>query len=101
MTWCLLIRLRYVNGEFVVSDSRRIDDGFWYHITVVWTSEGGKWSIYLNGLLEDTGEGLATGQTIPGSGVLVIGQEQDSLGGGFSAAQEFIGIIFIGCKSFY
>ncbi|XP_077973714.1 sushi, von Willebrand factor type A, EGF and pentraxin domain-containing protein 1-like isoform X2 [Styela clava] len=83
----------YVNGEFAVSDSRPINDGRWYLVTIVWTSEGGNWYIYLDGLLEDSGEGLATGQTIPGGGVLVIGQEQDSLGGGFSASQEFLGTI--------
>lgn len=80
-----------MNGDFRVTDLKRINDGKWYFLTVTWTSDGGEWSVYLDGTLEDSGKGLGTGQTIPGGGVLVIGQEQDTLAGGFSASQEFLG----------
>ncbi|XP_076814212.1 sushi, von Willebrand factor type A, EGF and pentraxin domain-containing protein 1-like isoform X2 [Clavelina lepadiformis] len=83
----------YVNGEAVVTDSRKLNDGRWYHVVVTWTSEGGQWKIYINRILEVEGEGLQAGTVIPGGGVLVIGQEQDCLGGCFSPSQEFIGKI--------
>lgn len=82
---------RYVNGEWVVSDMPKLNDGKWYHIAVTWESETGAWEIYMNGIKKEHGEGLATGTTIPGGGVLIIGQEQDCLGGCFSPDQEFIG----------
>ena len=37
------------------------------------------------------GSGLQANTVILGGGVLVIGQEQDCLGGCFSSSQEFIG----------
>lgn len=76
-----------------MSDLKSLNDGKWYLVTVTWKSEGGAWNMYLNDQLEDSGENLATGQVIPGGGVLVIGQEQDTLGGGFSASQEFLGML--------
>lgn len=82
---------RYVNGEAVVTDTRKLNDGKWHHIVVTWKSEGGEWQIYVNNVLEVEGSGLQTNTVIPGGGILVIGQEQDCLGGCFSSSQEFIG----------
>ena len=40
-----------------------------------------------------TGTGLKKGYTIHGGGSLVLGQEQDSVGGGFDASQSFQGML--------
>lgn len=88
-----------MNGKHVVSDLKRLNDGTWYLVTVTWASEQGAWNMYLNGESEDSGFGLSTGTTVPGGGVLVIGQEQDTLGGGFSASQEFLGMICLVIQS--
>lgn len=44
-----------------------------------------------DGVLRRQGTGLKTGYTITGGGSLVLGQEQDSVGGGFDANQSFQG----------
>ena len=80
-----------MNGEEVVTDTRKLNDGNWYHVVVTWKSEGGVWKIYVNNILEVEGNGLQPNTVIPGGGVLVIGQEQDCLAGCFSSSQEFIG----------
>ena len=43
----------------------------------------GLWRLYINGVQEATGTGLSIGHTIGNDGVFVIGNEQDTLGGGF------------------
>ena len=39
------------------------------------------------------GSGLAQGHTIVAGGSLVLGQDQDNVGGGFDASQAFVGDI--------
>jgi len=90
---CLSGPTRYVNGEAMVTDSRKLNDGKWYHVVVTWKSEDGSWVIYLDQAVEASGKGLQTGSVIPGGGVFVLGQEQDCLDGCFSSSQEFIGEI--------
>lgn len=82
----------YVNGEEVITDVT-VNDGRWHFICVTWNSSGGQWKIFLDGQVSDEGDALASGTSIPVDGVLVVGQEQDSRGGGFSAAESFVGSI--------
>ncbi|KAM4531861.1 neuronal pentraxin receptor a [Odontesthes bonariensis] len=65
--------------------------GSWQHICVSWTQKGGAWQAYQGGKLRGEGRGLAAGHHIRPGGVLVLGQEQDSLGGGFDSSQAFVG----------
>ena len=51
----------------------------------------GSWKFYKDGDLEDKGTGIKEGHTIRSAGTLVLGQEQDSVGGGFDASQSFQG----------
>ena len=60
-------------------------------ICATWSSEGGRWNVYKDGHLADTGSGLAEGRSVERGGQLVIGQEQDEQGGRFSAAESFHG----------
>ena len=53
----------------------------------------GKWEVYKDGHLADTGCGLSEGGRVKKGGLLVIGQEQDEPGGRFSAAESFHGRI--------
>ncbi|XP_002732784.2 uncharacterized protein LOC100378260 [Saccoglossus kowalevskii] len=68
-----------------------LSDGLWHHACVTWTSVNGHWQIYKDGILAADGTGLSTGSHIHGGGVLILGQEQDSLGGGFDVTQAFVG----------
>ncbi|MBN3307547.1 NPTX1 protein, partial [Amia calva] len=68
-----------------------INDGKWHHICVTWTTRDGVWEAYQDGVLRGNGENLAPYHPIKPQGVLVLGQEQDTLGGGFDATQAFVG----------
>ncbi|XP_005988133.1 neuronal pentraxin 1 like [Latimeria chalumnae] len=67
------------------------NDGKWHHICITWTTRDGVWEAYQDGTLRGNGENLAPYHPIKPQGVLVLGQEQDTLGGGFDATQAFVG----------
>ena len=79
-----------IAGEKVVTDVTA-NDGCWHFICAAWTSAGGRWTVYKDGLLADFGEKLAEGSRVKAGGQIVIGQEQDEEGGKFSAAESFHG----------
>uniref|UniRef100_A0A8C3YGG8 Neuronal pentraxin 1 n=2 Tax=Suina TaxID=35497 RepID=A0A8C3YGG8_9CETA len=68
-----------------------INDGKWHHICITWTTRDGVWEAYQDGTQGGNGENLAPYHPIKPQGVLVLGQEQDTLGGGFDATQAFVG----------
>ncbi|XP_066509116.1 neuronal pentraxin receptor b [Hoplias malabaricus] len=63
----------------------------WQHICVSWTLRDGVWKAYQGGKLKGRGEGLSAWHPIRAGGVLVLGQEQDTLGGRFDASQALVG----------
>ena len=67
------------------------NDGKWHHICVTWQNSDGVWQFYKDGELHTHTRGLRTGYTIREGGSLVLGQEQDSVGGGFDSNQSFQG----------
>ena len=81
-----------IAGEKVVTDVTA-NDGLWHFICTSWESVGGKWKVYKDGVLADSGDDLAAGSWVESGGMIVIGQEQDKLGGRFSAAESFQGSI--------
>ncbi|OGZ57555.1 MAG: hypothetical protein A2827_03025 [Candidatus Spechtbacteria bacterium RIFCSPHIGHO2_01_FULL_43_30] len=69
------------------------NDGKWHHIGVTWKSGGGGVvKIYKDGAEAYSGN-LAGGTSMAGGGALVLGQEQDSVGGGFDSSVGFVGNI--------
>ena len=80
-------------GEKVVTDITA-NDGSWTFLCVTWKSQGGVWNVYKNGELVDQGENLSEDLSIEGNGVLILGQEQDTLGGGFSGSEAFKGKLY-------
>ncbi|XP_078379429.1 neuronal pentraxin-1-like [Oculina patagonica] len=67
------------------------NDGRWHHICVTWRNSDGVWQFYKDGALHMHTRGLRKGYTISGGGSLVLGQDQDSLGGSFDSSQSFQG----------
>ena len=67
-------------------------DGVQHTLSVTWESATGDLEIFIDGASQYSGT-LATGATIASGGTLVIGQEQDTLGGGFDSDQYFDGQI--------
>uniref|UniRef100_A0A3Q0S644 Pentraxin family member n=1 Tax=Amphilophus citrinellus TaxID=61819 RepID=A0A3Q0S644_AMPCI len=66
-------------------------DARWHHLCVVWSSIDGRFWHYNNHLLASSGSDFRKGWEIPGGGAVVLGQEQDSVGGGFDPAEGFAG----------
>jgi len=67
------------------------NDGRWHHICVTWRNSDGMWQFYKDGSLRRYARNLRRGYTIRGGGSLMLGQEQDSVGGGFVSSQSFQG----------
>ncbi|NWR46740.1 CBX6 protein, partial [Regulus satrapa] len=68
-----------------------LKDKAWHHICVAWTTRDGKWSAYQDGEQRAAGENLASWHSIRPQGIIILGQEQDTLGGRFDATQAFVG----------
>ena len=67
------------------------NDDAWHHICFTWENTAGSWQLYKDGKRESQGAGLSVGHEIRGGGAVVLGQEQDSVGGGFDSSQSFVG----------
>ncbi|XP_076181652.1 sushi, von Willebrand factor type A, EGF and pentraxin domain-containing protein 1 isoform X2 [Ptiloglossa arizonensis] len=80
----------YINGQKVVTDIK-VNDGYWHFVCVTWESENGSWNAFMDGFLRDNGTRLARRTIVQGNGTLVIGQEQDRIGGGFSELESYLG----------
>ncbi|KAH0631951.1 hypothetical protein JD844_019870 [Phrynosoma platyrhinos] len=68
-----------------------ISDGKWHHVCVTWTTRDGMWEAFQDGEKLGTGDNLAPWHPIKPGGVLILGQEQDTVGGRFDATQAFVG----------
>ncbi|XP_077917424.1 adhesion G protein-coupled receptor D2 [Halichoerus grypus] len=66
-------------------------DGRWHHLCATWEQRGGSWALFADGRRRAGARGLGAGHPVPAGGILVLGQDQDSLGGGFSARDAFSG----------
>ena len=67
-------------------------NGLWHHICVTWEKTSGSWKFYKDGDMKGEGT-LKRGHTIGEGGTLVLGQDQDSVGGDFEADQSFQGML--------
>ncbi|XP_069036924.1 pentraxin-4 [Lepisosteus oculatus] len=84
--------------DFVIGDpayrelpAEALLDNKWHHLCVIWSSIEGKFWHYTDRWLTSTGSKFQKGYEIPPGGSVVLGQEQDSVGGGFDAAEAFVG----------
>jgi pentaxin family protein len=80
-----------IRGGSRVTTGVAANDGAWHQIVVTWRSSDGQTQLYKDGQLAYSGT-LAAGSPIVGSGgAVVLGQDQDTVGGGFQPAQAFLG----------
>uniref|UniRef100_A0A452RDE0 Pentraxin 4 n=1 Tax=Ursus americanus TaxID=9643 RepID=A0A452RDE0_URSAM len=66
-------------------------DGRWHHVRVIWMSTLGRYWLHMDRGLVATSSRFREGYKIPVGGSLVLGQEQDSMGGGFDSSEAFVG----------
>ncbi|XP_028399986.1 sushi, von Willebrand factor type A, EGF and pentraxin domain-containing protein 1-like [Dendronephthya gigantea] len=80
------------NSHSLRSHNIKINDGRWHHICITWQAKGGRYLFFKDG--RKVGSGTisdSVGKLIPGKGTWVLGQDQDSVGGGFNANQSATG----------
>ncbi len=65
--------------------------GSWQHVVLTWDNGSGEATLYLNGTFAAGTTGLSAGSSISGGGAMVLGQDQDEVGGGFSTFQSVEG----------
>ena len=68
-----------------------LGDGDWHHICFTWNGANGKYEFFKDGVSVTSGSDLYKGGHISSGGTTVIGQDQDTVGGGFKANQAFVG----------
>ncbi|XP_007440889.2 pentraxin-4 [Python bivittatus] len=68
-------------------------DGRWHHVCIVWSSLQGRFWFYLDRRLASLGSNFQKGYQIPPRGSLLLGQEQDTVGGGFESSESFVGLL--------
>mmetsp|Transcript_4368 Transcript_4368/g.9256 ORF Transcript_4368/g.9256 Transcript_4368/m.9256 type:complete len:392 (+) Transcript_4368:21-1196(+) len=74
------------NDNCMIDYTGRFTQNIWQHVHVTW--DGSANMVYVDGVYQGlVSNPIASGCTGISNGVLVIGQEQDSLGGGFVASQ--------------
>ncbi|XP_044187724.1 pentraxin-4 [Thunnus albacares] len=84
--------------DFVIGDPvyRRLPvsllhDARWHHLCILWSSIQGRFWHYNDRRLTSSGSNFRKGWEIPGGGSVVLGQEQDTVGGGFDPSEGFAG----------
>ncbi|KAL3266100.1 hypothetical protein HHI36_010286 [Cryptolaemus montrouzieri] len=82
--------IMYVNGQYIATDVS-LNDGVWHHVCATWRSNEGIYQVYIDGNLRQFGSGLSKNIKISAYGSMIIGQEQDVLGGRFSQSETFVG----------
>ncbi|KAJ7992111.1 hypothetical protein DPEC_G00275160 [Dallia pectoralis] len=92
----VFIQGRHTPVELLINDKvaqlpLNVSRGSWHHICVTWSQRGGVWQAFQGGRRTGQGQGLAAWHNVRPGGVLVLGQEQDTLGGRFDSAQALVG----------
>ncbi|MCW1917291.1 M10 family metallopeptidase C-terminal domain-containing protein [Rhodobacter sp. KR11] len=72
--------------------TEKLADGQAHRLSLTWDKASGALSLYVDGALVHAGT-YAAGATIAAGGTLVIGQEQDAVGGGFDPTQILQGVV--------
>lgn len=69
-------------------------DGNRHHVGVTWDATNGAVVFYVDGQQVESFTGYQTGRTITATGELVVGQDQDSVLGGYNTIDVFSGSLF-------
>ena len=93
------------DNEFLLYDSKNLEveiknepkvsgisynDGHWHHCAATWRSDTGEVTVFKDGQ-KVFSTIMAKGKTLDNGGSLVLGQDQDNVGGGFDVNQAFKG----------
>ncbi|XP_064481560.1 sushi, von Willebrand factor type A, EGF and pentraxin domain-containing protein 1-like isoform X2 [Ornithodoros turicata] len=99
---------KILDNAFTLSDPNRLllyfyqnstdtgiaaNDNRWHHCALTWSSETGVWVFYWDGAKKASDNSSASKGSYMFKGEVVLGQDQDSVGGGFSGLESFAGDI--------
>ncbi|MCC9656619.1 cadherin domain-containing protein [Rhodopirellula halodulae] len=76
------------------ADFSELRDGSLHRLSISWDSSSGYWSASVDGQQYFSDLGYQTGETIRSGGTFLIGQEQDSVEGGFTSDNLFSGTVY-------
>ncbi len=82
------------NTSVTTSNFTQLLDGKLHSVAASWDNTAGDVRFYIDGQLVHTATGLKVSTTIQSGGTLVIGQDQDSVNGGYNSAQRFSGTLY-------
>ena len=85
------LQLHFLNTIVATYSLAAISDNRWHHY--VWTRNEGQHCLFVDGVSQGCKTGTYTGVVSVSSGGLIVGQEQDSVGGGFVATQDWEGLV--------
>ncbi|XP_013785803.1 C-reactive protein 1.4-like [Limulus polyphemus] len=83
----------HVRGKHSRAECSRFTIGHWHHLCYIWTRVGGRVEMSVDGQKCSNTKEIAPGLEIRTGGTAIIGQEQDSVGGGFMVEQAWNGEI--------
>jgi hypothetical protein len=75
------------------ADGQLLNNGQWHHIAITWVSSTGDAVAYVDGVHMQSISNFLLGHSIRSDGFLVVGHDQDAIGGGFQATDGFIGYL--------
>jgi hypothetical protein len=80
-----------IRGGVRVATGVSANDGAWHQIVLSWRASDGQTQLYKDGNLAYSGTLAAGNPIVRSGGAVVLGQDQDSVGGGFQSSQAFLG----------
>jgi hypothetical protein len=80
----------FVDGVALNADITFAHDRAWHHFATTWQSSDGTAKLYQDGVFIKSGV-IKVGYSVAAGGVIVLGQDQDSAGGGFQVEEAWAG----------
>uniref|UniRef100_A0A803JJA6 Pentraxin n=1 Tax=Xenopus tropicalis TaxID=8364 RepID=A0A803JJA6_XENTR len=81
----------YMSGDGLIFPRMKFKDE-WNHLCVTWESKRGRTELWMNGRRSAT-KVYRRKHTVRSGGLVLLGQDQDSFGGGFDKTQSYLGQI--------
>ncbi|KAM4567774.1 female protein-like [Fundulus diaphanus] len=82
----------YTRNAYAVFGKLDYKQNAWHSVCTTWDSASGLVQMWLDGR-PSTKKFTSSGSTIKGNPIIILGQEQDTHGGGFDIKQSFVGMM--------
>merc|ERR1711937_662680 len=83
----------YIQNQRIVTDVGAWPVNVWTHVCGIWDSSSGS-VIMVNGEVAASEDGVRAGTSIRAGGNIILGQDQDIVGGRFDASQSYQGDVY-------